>query len=113
MSETVIDQSTFDGLTKLVGDDFIGELLETFFEEAPELLAEMGRALDEGDAQSFRRSAHSLKSNSASFGATQLTSLARDLEYMGRDGRLDEAGPLLPQLKAAYVQAAEALKALL
>jgi hypothetical protein len=43
----------------------------------------------------------------------QLASLARELEYMGRDGRLDEAGPKLPQVKIAYEQAAEALKTLL
>ena len=113
MSEAVIDQATFDGLVELVGDDFIGELAGTFFEEAPGLLAEMERALDEGDAGAFRRAAHSLKSNGDSFGATRMTSLARELETMGRDGRLDKAGPKLPQLEAAYEEAAEALKALL
>ena len=113
MSEAVIDQATFDGLVDLVGADFIGELAQTFFEEAPGLLAEMSQALDEGDAGAFRRAAHSLKSNGDSFGAVRLTSLARELETMGRDGRLDEAGPKLPQLEAAYEEAAEALKALL
>ena len=113
MSEAVIDQATFEGLKDLVGDDFIGELVETFFEEAPGLLAEMNQALNDGDAETFRRSAHSLKSNGASFGALQMTALARELENLGRDGRLDKAGPILLQLQAAYEQAAEALKALL
>jgi HPt (histidine-containing phosphotransfer) domain-containing protein len=113
MSEAVIDQATFVGLKELVGDDFIDELVETFFEEGPGLLEEMRLALDSGDAEVFRRAAHSLKSNGASFGATQLASLARDLEYMGRDSQLDEAGPKMPELEAAYARAAEALKALL
>ncbi|MGB3716486.1 MAG: Hpt domain-containing protein [Candidatus Promineifilaceae bacterium] len=113
MSEAVIDQTTYDDLKKLVGEDFIGELVETFFEEAPGLLAEMRQALDGGDAEVFRRSAHSLKSNSASFGATQLASLARDLEYMGRDSQLDEARKKMPELEAAYARAVKALKALL
>jgi HPt (histidine-containing phosphotransfer) domain-containing protein len=113
MTEAIIDQATFDGLTELVGDDFIGELVETFFEEAPGLLAEMGRALDDRDAEAFRRAAHSLKSNGNSFGATSMAALARELETMGRDGRLDEAGPKLPQLEAAYEEAAEALRRLL
>ena len=76
-------------------------------------LGEMNRALNEGDAGAFRRAAHSLKSNGDSFGAVRLSSLARELETMGRDGRLDEAGPKLAQLEAAYEEAAEALKALL
>jgi HPt (histidine-containing phosphotransfer) domain-containing protein len=113
MSDDVIDQATFAGLTDLVGDDFIDELVETFFEEAPELLAEMKRALAEGDAGAFRRAAHSLKSNSESFGATRLASLARELEYLGRDGRLDQAKPKMPQLEIAYAETAQALKALL
>jgi hypothetical protein len=42
-----------------------------------------------------------------------MAALARELETMGRDGRLDEAGPKLPQLEAAYEEAAEALRRLL
>jgi HPt (histidine-containing phosphotransfer) domain-containing protein len=113
MTEAIIDQATFEGLTELVGDDFIGELVETFFEEAPGLLNEMGRALDNGDAEVFRRAAHSLKSNGNSFGATQMAALARELETMGRDGQLDGAGPKLAQLEAAYDEAVVALRKLI
>ncbi|MGD9093070.1 MAG: Hpt domain-containing protein [Anaerolineales bacterium] len=113
MSEVIIDQATFAGMKDMVGDDFVGELVETFLEEAPGLLAEMDQALKNGDAETFRRSAHSLKSNGASFGAMRLASLARELEHMGRDGRLDEAGANLLEAEIAYQQAAEALKALL
>lgn len=113
MSENVIDQATFNDLKKLVGFDFIGELVETFFEEAPALLAEMIQALNQGDADSFRRAAHSMKSNSATFGAVRLASLSRDLEFMGRDGQLDQAAELFPEAQSAYEEAAAALKVLL
>jgi HPt (histidine-containing phosphotransfer) domain-containing protein len=113
MSEAIISQATFEGLTELVGEDFIGELVETFFEEAPELLAEMKRSLVEGNAETFRRAAHSLKSNGESFGAEQLAALAREMENLSRDGRLEEAGAKVPQLEAAYEDAAEALRTLL
>ncbi len=113
MSEAIIDQATFASLTQLVGDDFIAELVATIIEETPGLLAEMNQALDEGDADAFRRAAHSLKSNSASFGALPLAALARELEFMGRDGQLEEAGPKLPELEVAYEEAAEALRGLL
>jgi HPt (histidine-containing phosphotransfer) domain-containing protein len=113
MNEAVIDQATFDGLTELVGEAFIGELVGTFFEEAPGLLAEMKQALDGNDAETFRRAAHSLKSNGQSFGALRLASLARELEAMGRDGRLEEASPKVSQLESAYDETVLALKALL
>jgi HPt (histidine-containing phosphotransfer) domain-containing protein len=73
----------------------------------------MNQALDDGDADAFRRAAHSLKSNSESFGATRLATLARELEAMGREGRLDEARPKMPLLESTYEEAAQALKALL
>ena len=111
MSESIIDQAAFDGLIEMVGDDFVGELVETFLEDAPELFAQMNQALDDGDAESFRRAAHSLKSNSASFGAMQLSSQAREMEYLGRDEKLDEARPKMAQLETAYEQAAAALRA--
>lgn len=113
MTEAIIDQATFKGLTELVGADFIDELVETFFEEAPGLLVEMSQALDNHDPEKFRRAAHSLKSNSESFGAARMASLTRELESMGRAGRLDEASPKLSQLQAAYQEAAAALKGLL
>ena len=113
MSEAAIDQTTYNDLKEMVGEDFIGELVETFFEEAPGLLEEMRRALDDEDAPAFRRSAHSMKSNSASFGAMQLASICRDLEVMGRDSQLDQARLKMPEMEASYTQSAEALRALL
>jgi HPt (histidine-containing phosphotransfer) domain-containing protein len=106
----VIDQTTFDDLKDMVGDDFIGELVDTFLEESPGLFEQMNQALEDGDAATFQRAAHSLKSNSASFGAQPLEALARDLETMGRDGRLAEAAPKMSELEAAYEEAVGALK---
>ncbi|MGD8793951.1 MAG: Hpt domain-containing protein, partial [Anaerolineae bacterium] len=50
----------------------------------------MGQAVEAGDAATLRRAAHSLKSNSAEFGAGTLADLCRELEAIGRAG--EEAG---------------------
>lgn len=83
MSHPVIDPHVFDELQANAGADFVAELVDTFAEEAPGLLAEMRSALAAGAAERFRRAAHSLKSNSHTFGATQLADLARTLELGG------------------------------
>lgn len=57
-TQVLIDRKTFDELRQMVGDDFIHELLETFFESGPQLIAEMRAALAAGDADAFQRSAH-------------------------------------------------------
>jgi HPt (histidine-containing phosphotransfer) domain-containing protein len=109
LSEPTIDPATFAGLGEMAGAEFVGELVDTFLEEAPIMLAEVRDAYAQRDAERFRRTAHSLKSNSNTFGATKLGIAARDLELNG----LDAASPAsLDQLDALYAEAAAALKAL-
>lgn len=83
MSSTPIDPHTFDELQANAGADFVAELVDTFAEEAPPLLDEMRHALVDGAAERFRRAAHSIKSNSSTFGATRLAAMARELELNG------------------------------
>lgn len=102
----VIDDTVLDELGDTAGEDFVAELVGTFFEEAPEMLAALRQALQMGNAESFRRNAHSLKTNAHTFGAMALRALARDLELGGLPA--DNHG--LAALEAAYAQAAAALK---
>ncbi len=93
-----LDMTTFQELKDMSGADFIDELVNTFLEDAPNLVDEMRSALKVNDAEAFRRAAHSLKSNSATFGANRLSGLAKELEMLGKENRLSEAeaklGPL-------------------
>jgi HPt (histidine-containing phosphotransfer) domain-containing protein len=107
-----IDAKVFEGLKQNVGADFIGELIDTFLGDAPRMLADMRQALDAGDADSFRRAAHSFKSNSATFGAESLAAHAKELEMMGKAGTLDGALPKLAQLEAEYNQVRSELEKL-
>ena len=83
MENAVIDPHTFDELQANAGADFVAELVDTFGEEAPPLLDEMRSALASGAAERFRRAAHSINSNSGTFGAARLAAMARALELDG------------------------------
>ena len=109
MTAPTIDAATFAELQASAGADFVGELIDTFFEEAPTLLAELRAAHAADDANRFRRAAHSIKSNSLTFGATALAELARGLELGGLPAE-DRAVSALDALDAAYARAARALK---
>ena len=100
-----IDRTTFAELQAAAGAEFVAELVDTFLEEAPQMLAELRRALAEGNADRFRRAAHSLKSNSHTFGALALGAMARELELGGLP---PDAAPI-DRLEAAYARAAAAL----
>jgi histidine phosphotransfer protein HptB len=110
MHEPVIDPGVYAELQDSAGAAFAAELVETFLEEAPGMLAELRSARADNHAERFRRAAHSLKSNSHTFGASRLGALARELELKGLDA--DPEGDLvaLSALHAEYDRAAAALK---
>ena len=97
----------FKALQEAAGAEFVAELVDTFLEEAPRMMASLEVALAAGDADGFRRAAHSLKSNSLTFGAAGLGAQAKALELGGLDsGRQGLAG-----LRDEYARVAAALKA--
>ena len=102
--EGVIDREILDNLLAAVDGDneFLVELLDTYFEDSPQQFAAMHKALTDQDSEGLRRAAHSLKSNSANFGAMELSQKAKDLEELGRIGNLDQAGELLAGAENEY-----------
>ena len=108
MTTPAIDRSTFTELQETAGVDFVAELVGTFLEEAPRMLAELRRALAARSADAFRRAAQSLKSNSNTFGAGRLAEMARELEL----GGLVTDTARLDALDAEYERVARALKEL-
>ena len=109
---SVIDQTTFNELKQMSGEDFINELIDTFLEDAPKMIAEMKTAQTSNNAEVFRRAAHSMKSNAATFGASQLAALAKELEMLGKENKLPETGDKLQSLEEAYASVQSELKGL-
>ncbi len=83
MEETPLDADVFDALQDSMGEDFVADLVTTFLDEAPAMISDLKAAAAQGDADGFRRAAHSLKSNANVFGAIGLADLARQMELGG------------------------------
>jgi CheY-like chemotaxis protein len=94
----VIDRAVIERLTATMGRAFAAELIDTFIDDARQLVAALRKALTATDRDAFRRAAHSLKSTSESLGAFGLATLARELETVGQTGRLHEVGDRLERL---------------
>lgn len=112
MDQSVIDGAVYAELRDTTGAEFVAELVDTFIEEGPGMLAELRRARADGNAERFRRVAHSLKSNGNTFGALKLAALARELELKGLDAESARDAAALAALEAEYARAATELKAL-
>ena len=112
MTAPTIDRPTFDALKETTGADFAMELVDTFLEEAPVMLNDLREAMAMDDADKFRRAAHSLKSNSNTFGALTLGAIARELELSDVSKVRDSGAQPLAALADEYSRVAAALTAL-
>ncbi len=110
--QSIIDLPTFEALKEAMGADYIMEVIQAYFDETPQLLSDLGKALEKQDCETFRRSAHSIKSTSNSFGALQFGAQAKELEMMGREGRLEGAASKVETLQADYQLVKQALEEL-
>ena len=108
---SAIDLTIFNELKQISGEDFINELIDAFLEDAPNMLALMQKAAASGDVETFRRNAHSFKTNANTFGAIELAALAKELEFMAKGNDLN-VGSKLDTLKSMYGKVAEELEGL-
>jgi len=108
----VLDPGALHNLLSMLGGEFayLEELIDSFLEDAPQLLAELDRAVGSGDPAGVRRVAHSLKSNGADFGATAFSELCKELEMVGKSGTLNGVAGLAAQVEVEYGRVAVALK---
>jgi two-component system, sensor histidine kinase and response regulator len=95
------------------GNDFelAKELAGLFVAECPGWLAELRGALDRGDSTVAARAAHTIKGAVDHWGAAPAFDLALRLERLGRDGKLDKARLLVPDLARALAELVPVLSA--
>ena len=96
-------------LGKRADEIFLG-LLENFLDDCVRLLADARGAMQRGSMEDLRRATHTLKSHSATFGATALSATARNLEQLARQGTLEGASELIARAEQEYAKAKAALE---
>jgi len=108
----VLHPPALERLVETIGDDrsLLTALIDTFLSDAPRLVEAARRGLEHRQTDEVRRAAHTLKSNGATFGATSLSELSRQLEGLARSGTLEGADELIARIDAEYEQVRIALE---
>ena len=94
MSDVTINQAMLDQfrmLERAGKPGILAQMIGMFVKGSGDQVAALLAASEAGDVEKLRVVSHTLKSNSASFGATELAELCRDIETDARAGlgRLD------------------------
>ena len=116
LDQAVLDQAVLEGLRGLQepGEpELLAELVEVFEQDVPPRLAALREGLEEGDAGTIERTAHTLKGGVGNLGAARMAETARLLEEAGRAGGLSDAPALLQRLYADFGGARAEFSALL
>jgi HPt (histidine-containing phosphotransfer) domain-containing protein len=96
---TVLDPSALARLQAIAPNaEALARLVASFLDNGAVLIAKMAEAAGAGDADVLRRHAHTLKSNAASFGATELAEHCAALEARARAGDLAGADDLVSRI---------------
>jgi HPt (histidine-containing phosphotransfer) domain-containing protein len=93
-----VDRAHLDQLGTRFGASFVAQLIDLFLEQAAGLLNAARAAVEVGDATAITAAAHALKSSAANVGARALSTLAADVERLGRQG--SSAAVLAPHVGA-------------
>lgn len=110
----VLDPSALKRLEELAGGDkaFLIEFIDTFLGGAPKMVGDMKKSVNDGDANTLRRVAHTLKSNSAALGASRLSTLCKELEDLGKSEVLNDAPEKVRQVELEFEPIEVALAAI-
>jgi CheY-like chemotaxis protein len=114
-SAEVLDVRALKQLQATLGkqaDRMLPTLIEQFYRDADRLLGQARQALEQERVEDVRIASHSLKSISATFGAMALSTVAREMESLARDGRLKGMAEQIARAEAEFARARAALEAM-
>lgn len=110
--QPLVDMDTINRLKELSEDtpEFLGELVDIYLEQADTLMAQLREAHDKGDAETYKRTAHTLKGSSLNIGALEFAEICKILEHKSLSEDKEDMSGLLEELEIVYPKTIQALK---
>jgi histidine phosphotransfer protein HptB len=106
-----LDIALFQDLRESIDDDLIfSDIVTIYLNSAENLMDEIQAAYTDQDAHKFAIASHSLKSTSASIGATRLSQISRYLEKVGKTGEIRVSTDILHLLNNEYTEVIKAIQ---
>jgi two-component system, sensor histidine kinase and response regulator len=110
---SVIDEKTLKmiaSLAPLGSEGLLKSVIGLYLDSSLTLMAGIREAIKAKDTAALHRAAHTLKSSSANLGAVTFAGICKELEMMGRNNAVEEAGALQAVLTWEYQRVREDLE---
>jgi len=110
---TAIDLEVLQGLRSLMmdeEDDLLTQVIESYLEDAPKRLQAIHQAIAQNNANTLRKSAHALRSLSATVGAATFAHQCEMLEILAQQEQLQDSEMIFVQMEKESQRVAIALQ---
>ncbi|MGD9164009.1 MAG: response regulator, partial [Chromatiales bacterium] len=111
-TQGVIDRTVLQELYDIMEEDFVS-VIQSYLNSAPSLMRGVRDAVQNQDMEALVRSAHPLKSSSANVGAMELSVLAKELEFKGRQNDRNDLINCYNRTAEAYRKSVDELRAII
>ncbi|MFC5475254.1 EAL domain-containing protein [Paraherbaspirillum soli] len=98
---SALDRNVFDKLREILGPG-LQQAVTPYLEDTPAYLDQLEKAVNQGDSESARAMAHTLKGSSSNLGAACMAQLSKEAEEHAINRQLADIRPLLPRLRSAF-----------
>jgi signal transduction histidine kinase/DNA-binding NarL/FixJ family response regulator len=105
VTPNAISREVLEEFQTKLGDDsgeLITQFISIFLEDTPRLIQTLQTPAAQASAEVLQRAAHTLKGNSATFGALGLSAMCRELEGMSRAANLEGVTAKVAEVEAEY-----------
>ena len=109
-ARTALDRGVLDQLHEDLGGTATREVIRSFLDQTPSVLSALRDAAARADVPSIRRAAHMLKGTSSMLGAHELSKQCAEIERVGQNGFIADAGSRVVAVDASYRIIEAALK---
>ncbi|MFQ5544043.1 MAG: response regulator [Nitrospiria bacterium] len=97
-------------LQRTGGENIVRKVIKLYLTSSSKLVQEIQDAISRNEEKALKEAAHSLKSSSATLGATRLSNLCRDLEYLDWEKKSTSVMNLMDQTEESYKEVITALE---
>jgi HPt (histidine-containing phosphotransfer) domain-containing protein len=111
-TESVISWRALESIADLDPEqskELASRVIDVYRENSAELIEAISEALNQGDRETIRLTAHALKSSSGNVGAERLVELCRNIELAARENELEGVPEQIMAVKHEYIQVLDAL----
>ena len=106
--KAILDMQTMDSLKILMEEDF-SELLQSYLDDAPKLLADIKNSSIHADMEVLERAAHTLKSSSENIGGKRLGFISMKIETIAKQGDLARYSMIISDLEIILTETIAAI----